>query len=63
MFKILSPQEIKDIRKSMGLTQLRFALELGVTPLTVTWWESGKHSPSVLALQKLLILQSKNVSI
>lgn len=38
--------EVKEIRKSLGLTQVEFAKKLGVDTKTVQNWESGKNIPS-----------------
>ena len=45
--------EVKELRKRLGLTQDEFAVQLGVAPFTVRRWESGKTKPSRMA-QKLL---------
>lgn len=41
--------EIKKLRKKLGLSQDAFAARLGVAPYTVRRWESGATSPSRLA--------------
>jgi len=45
--------EIKSIREKLGLTQEAFAYRLGVSVQTITKWETGKHKPSNLAVQKI----------
>lgn len=45
--------EIKSIRDRLGLTQEAFAYKLGVSVQTITKWETGKHKPSNLAIQKI----------
>ena len=45
--------EVKEIRKKLGLTQDDFAFQLGVTPMTVRRWESGKTKPSRMARRLL----------
>lgn len=45
--------EIKDIRKSAGLTQILFAKYLGVSLKTVEAWESGRNQPSGAACRML----------
>jgi DNA-binding transcriptional regulator YiaG len=45
--------DIKKIRKELGLTQLEFAIKLGVTPATVNRWERGRNLPSKLAIAKI----------
>ena len=39
------PSEIKQIRTSTGLTQVLFAMFLGVSVKTVEAWESGRNHP------------------
>lgn len=46
-------KRIKELRKLMGLTQERFAAQLGVTVSTVNRWENGKGKPSPLALLRI----------
>ena len=45
--------EIKELRKKLGLTQDNFAFQLGVTPMTVRRWEAGKTKPSRMARRLL----------
>ena len=49
---------VRRIRKSMGLTQQRFAEVLRVTPLTVHRWESGQSRPQRLARERLRELEA-----
>lgn len=44
---------IREVRGLLGLTQEKFAAELGVTLPTINRWENGRSRPSPLALQKL----------
>jgi putative transcriptional regulator len=41
-----SPDTIKTLRASLGLTQEQFAALVGVTFSTVNRWETGKSKPS-----------------
>lgn len=41
----MTPSRIRDIRKSMGLTQEALAFSLGVHRVTVAKWETGKQEP------------------
>ncbi len=45
----LSGNEIKSLRKSLGLTQEEFAHAVAVTFSTVNRWENGHAKPSKLA--------------
>jgi len=40
-----SNDDIKQIRKKTGLSQVMFAGSLGVSPKTVEAWENGKNKP------------------
>ena len=48
-----SAKEIKDIRKSAGMTQALFAKYLGVSLKTVEAWEAGRNHPSGTACRML----------
>lgn len=49
----MDKEEIKKLRKSLKLSQEKFAALLGVTRLTVVNWENGAYNPSPLAVEKL----------
>ena len=40
------PSEMKSRRKALGLTQVEFAGEIGVNPITVSRWETGARNIS-----------------
>lgn len=42
-------EKIKTVRKSLLLTQEELPVEIGVTPITVCRWETGKVEPSIKA--------------
>lgn len=42
-------ERIKSARESLLMTQEELSLELGVTPITVCRWETGKVEPSIKA--------------
>jgi len=44
---------IREIRERTGLSQEKFAAELGVTFPTVSRWEHGRAKPSPLALKQI----------
>jgi len=58
------PEEILDLRTSLGLSQGAFEQLLGVGKKTVTRWENGVIFPSAAAnnLMKLLRLDRRNVN-
>ena len=41
----MSPEEIKDLRQKLGVSQNSFARMVGVTQITVYNWEKGKTQP------------------
>ena len=49
----MSPQEIKELRLILGLSQEMFASVIGVSFTTCNRWENGKCKPSRLAIQKM----------
>ncbi|HCS90700.1 MAG: helix-turn-helix domain-containing protein [Thiohalocapsa sp. PB-PSB1] len=50
---IMSPDEIRQLRNSMNLTQRQFAAALGVAFVTLNRWENGQTKPSGMGLEKL----------
>ena len=40
-----STDDIKEIRQKTGLSQVLFAVSLGVSPKTVEAWENGRNQP------------------
>ena len=54
--KRLTPKEIKDLRRKLGLSQKAFAKQLGVSLRTVQRWERGESKPSKMALFHLALL-------
>lgn len=45
--------EIKELRKKAGFTQVKFTEAMGVTQSTVSQWESGRVLPDTAKLPKL----------
>ncbi len=54
-----TPDEIKDLRQALGLTQAKFAKKLKTQRTRVTKWETGKESPSEFYQKKLDRLLNK----
>lgn len=46
----ISPNEIREIRESLGLKQSEFAERIGVKQAAVSHWEQGIRQPSGAAL-------------
>lgn len=58
----MTPEEIKELRLSLGVSQERFAAALGTTVVTVNRWENGKAIPSRLYIKELKELRSNRGS-
>jgi len=54
---MITPKEIKALRKRLKLSQEALAHLIGVTFQTVNRWETGAFKPSRLALEKIKNLQ------
>jgi len=55
----MTAEEIKQIRKSLALTQAEFARELKVTPVTVGCWEIGLKTPNSTSVKKIKMLEEE----
>ena len=44
---------VKEIRKSLGLSQQGFALKIGVSISVVQKWEIGKRNPGKKSMEKI----------
>ena len=53
-----SAQQIKDVRLSLGMTQVTFAKVMGVSTKTVEAWEAGTNRPIGSARRFLSVLQT-----
>ena len=49
----MAPEEIKEIRERMKLTQMELAYLLETTPTTISRWESGHTKPSKLFVREM----------
>lgn len=58
----MSPDEIIALRKSLGLSQERFAHILGTTTTSVNRWECEKAKPSRLYVKELKQLRADSGS-
>jgi putative transcriptional regulator len=52
-----SADEIKGVRKSLGMTQGTFAVVIGVSKKTVESWETGRYAPDGAARRLISLLQ------
>lgn len=46
--------KIKESRKELGWSQIELARKVGVSPLTIQFWERGVITPNTKNYQKLL---------
>lgn len=56
----MTPEEIKEIRLQMGLSQEKFAFYLNASFPSVSRWENNKAKPSYVYVKKLKKLQKKH---
>ena len=55
----MSPDNIKDIRKALNLTQQKLADLIGARQHTVARWETGLHKPTGAYLKALMGMSKK----
>lgn len=53
--------EIKELRRDLGLTQVQFAERLGVSVCAVQAWEQGKRQPRPDVVTRLSALRLSQV--
>ena len=53
-------EKIRSARETLLMTQEEIAAELGVTPITVCRWETGKTEPSIKARKAFRDLCERN---
>ena len=53
----ISVEEIKSVRKTLGMTQVSFAILMGVSKKTVESWETGRYAPDGAARRLISVLQ------
>ena len=54
---IFNTDDIKQIRQKTGLSQVMFAISLGVSPKTVEAWENGRNKPEGASRRLLEIVR------
>lgn len=52
-------ETVKELRRRMGLSQEKFAAEVGVTASTVNRWENERGNPSPLAVKQIEALKAQ----
>ena len=55
----MDKEQVKDIRKNLGISQEKLAQKLRVSRMSVYNWEKGIKRPSQLALRQLERLMKK----
>lgn len=58
----MTPEQIIELRMTLGVTQERFAALLQTTACTINRWEKGKSKPSRLYLRELREIKANNGS-
>ena len=58
----MTPNQIRSLRRTTGLTQQQFADLLGVSFVTLNRWENGQTKPSAMGVAKLKELSDKQLS-
>lgn len=61
--KLLSPEEIREIREKENFSQAVFANYLNISKNLVSEWERGVKKPSGTALKLLTLIQHKGIEI
>lgn len=56
----MNPDQIRQLRKELDLTQQQFAERLGVSFVTLNRWENGQSKPSSMGLTKLKELRAEH---
>jgi transcriptional regulator with XRE-family HTH domain len=51
---MMTPTQFKEVRLSLGLTQLELAAKLGVAENTVTRWEAGMRKRIPQPIERLM---------
>ncbi len=54
----ISSDEIREVRKELGMSQSIFALTIGVSRKTVESWEAGRYMPDGAARRLISLLQA-----
>jgi predicted transcriptional regulator len=54
-YRVPTPQELKELRRKVGLTQSELAARVGISQSLVARIETGQVNPSVLTLKRILI--------
>lgn len=55
----MTPHQIGQLRKALGLTQQQLADTIGARRYTVSRWETGEHTPRGGYLKALMELEKK----
>lgn len=49
----MTPDQVRGVRRELGLSQAAFAELIGVSPRAVKYWESGQRNPSKMAAKRI----------
>jgi DNA-binding XRE family transcriptional regulator len=53
--------KIKEVRLELGLNKKDFAIKLGVTKSSITFWENGSYTPTIENIKKIAKLCNKEI--
>lgn len=53
-------KNLKELRARLGMTQLKFALAIGMTPTTIAKYETGERLPPIKTILKIIKLAKKH---
>lgn len=49
----MTPNQVLQARRKLGLSQAAFAELIGVSPRAVKYWERGQRNPSKVAVKRI----------
>ncbi len=55
----MTPKEIQELRKQLGLTQKEFAGRLGLDAISISRWERAKQRPKAVHQRRMARLARK----
>lgn len=56
----MKPEQIKELRRKLGLSRAEFGTAAGVAARTVEHWEQGRRNPSLASLILIKNLKGEN---
>ncbi len=61
----ITPEQVRSLRRLLGLTQAQLAERIGCSKLAISYWETGRRSPTGLYAREVqrLLVQAKIVDV